>query len=88
MSVSRRRLALLLPAVVLAACGVRGFSKEGATRSDFDNDLRQCVYESNIGANPCFPGSGGCQKTKARNACMERKGWQITRDGDRYMAGH
>ncbi|HZR36149.1 MAG TPA: hypothetical protein VFA75_12285 [Nevskia sp.] len=79
------RIALvLLTATAIAACGARGFSKPGATQQDFDTDLRWCEYEANRAVNPCFHGTR-CQHNDARNACMERKGWTIGRDPDRFM---
>lgn len=69
----------------LAGCGVRGFKKDGATQQDFTQDLRQCLYDSNRSYNTCYPGTGICDRDKARNACMAARGWRISREEGRFM---
>jgi hypothetical protein len=81
-----RNLIVMLAAILLAACGARGFKKEGASHDEFMTDLRQCLYEAKVPANGCFyPGAAFCKQDTYRNACMERKGWSITRDEGRYQ---
>jgi hypothetical protein len=80
-----RCLAAALIAVAVSGCGARGFKKDGASHDDFMTDYRQCMYEANTAPNRCYPGTGFCGRDEYRNACMERKGWSITRDQGNYQ---
>jgi hypothetical protein len=80
-----RMAAILLLALSMAGCGVRGFKKDGATQEDFDQDIRTCEFESNRGYNGCIRGTGSCGSKKARNTCMVLKGWELTRDPGKFV---
>ena len=75
----------VVPALALMGCGARGFYKEGATREDFDSDLRQCDFDSSRAFNACIPHSRHCEAHRARNTCMILKGWAINCDPGRFM---
>jgi hypothetical protein len=83
-----QRLLILLAMLSLAACGVRGFKKDGASHEAFMTDYRQCMYEANTAPNRCYPGTGFCGRDEYRNACMERKGWRITREDGNFQVPH
>lgn len=83
-----RHLLILSAAISAAACGHHGFKKEGATRDDFMQDLRQCTYEASRTQAWCNSSDGICVNDNDRAACMERKGWRITLESDRFLIPH
>lgn len=79
----------MLVCLNLAACGVRGFKRDGATHEDFAQDMRECLYESRHPEVPCYHDPFiGCKRDEVRNQCMVRKGWRITREDGSFMAPH
>ena len=65
-------------------CGVLGYTKPGATKAEFYEDLNRCdelIKATTCKNDSCLP----TQSFEAQTDCMHDKGWDSTRRGDRFM---